>query len=188
MPREVLGWHWLLTGPQQHLCSRSPSVVLDPREWRHFKELTQSVSPVEEEMFHLRDDLRPQVYLRPNETVRIPFKYQTFSADPAVIAAQVGAAPVGSCSSLKGFPRPCLPAQSPAPPWRCHSPLSHPQGPAGLGAGANTAACSLGKSGAGRTKHIQVRGPARVPLEGLREEQCRSCRAPSLSPARSPSR
>ncbi|XP_075293495.1 nephrocystin-4 isoform X2 [Opisthocomus hoazin] len=93
------------------------SVVLDPREWRHFKELTKSLTPVEEEMFHLRDDLRPQVYLRPKETVRIPFKYQTFSADPAVVAAQ---------------------------------------GPAGLGAGANTAACSLGKSWAGQTKHIQV--------------------------------
>uniref|UniRef100_A0A8B9RT26 Nephrocystin 4 n=1 Tax=Accipiter nisus TaxID=211598 RepID=A0A8B9RT26_9AVES len=88
------------------------SVILDPREWRHFKELTKSVTPVEEEMFHLRDDLRPQVYLRPKETVRIPFKYQTFSADPA--------------------------------------------GPAGLGAGADAATRSLGKSGAGRTKHIQV--------------------------------
>ncbi|XP_010563690.1 PREDICTED: nephrocystin-4 [Haliaeetus leucocephalus] len=64
------------------------SVILDPREWRHFKELTKSVTPVEEEMFHLRDDLRPQVYLRPKETVRIPFKYQTFSADPAVVVAQ----------------------------------------------------------------------------------------------------
>ncbi|XP_064326094.1 nephrocystin-4 [Phalacrocorax carbo] len=93
------------------------SVVLDPREWRHFKELTKSITPVEEEMFHLRDDLRPQVYLRPSETVRIPFKYQTFSADPAVVAAQ---------------------------------------GPAGLGAGADAAVCSLGKSGAGQTKHIQV--------------------------------
>ncbi|XP_059685860.1 nephrocystin-4 [Gavia stellata] len=93
------------------------SVILDPREWRHFKELTKSVTPVEEEMFHLRDDLRPQVYLRPNETVRIPFKYQTFSADPAVVAVQ---------------------------------------GPAGLGTSADVATRSLGKSGAGRTKHIQV--------------------------------
>ncbi|XP_061868818.1 nephrocystin-4 isoform X2 [Colius striatus] len=65
------------------------SVILDPREWRHFKELTKSVTPVEEEMFHLRDDHRPQVYLRPKETIRIPFKYQTFSADPAVTVAQV---------------------------------------------------------------------------------------------------
>ncbi|KAM6046344.1 nephrocystin-4 isoform 2-T3 [Chlamydotis macqueenii] len=93
------------------------SVILDPREWRHFKELTKSATPVEEEMFHLRDDLRPQVYLRPNETVHIPFKYQTFSADPVVVAVQ---------------------------------------GPAGLGTGANTVASSLGKSGAERTKHIQV--------------------------------
>ncbi|NXS96294.1 NPHP4 protein, partial [Jacana jacana] len=93
------------------------SVILDPREWRHFKELTKSVTPVEEDMFHLCDNLRPQVYLRPNETIRIPFKYQTFSADPAVVAAQ---------------------------------------GPAGLGAGADTIVNSLGKSGAGRTKHIQV--------------------------------
>nr|XP_031362508.1 nephrocystin-4 [Lonchura striata domestica] len=64
------------------------SVILDPREWRHFKELTRSVTPVEEDMFHLSEDLKPQVYLRPSETVHIPFKYQTFSADPAVLAAQ----------------------------------------------------------------------------------------------------
>ncbi|NWI55997.1 NPHP4 protein, partial [Calyptomena viridis] len=73
------------------------SVILDPREWRHFKELTKSVTPVEEEMFHVRDDLKPQVYLRPSETVHIPFKYQTFSADPAVVAVQVH---TGPCSEL----------------------------------------------------------------------------------------
>ncbi|XP_035200703.1 nephrocystin-4 [Oxyura jamaicensis] len=60
------------------------SVILDPREWRHFKELTKVATPLEEDMFHLRDDLRPQVYLRPKETVHIPFRYQTFSAEPAV--------------------------------------------------------------------------------------------------------
>ncbi|XP_066059184.1 nephrocystin-4 isoform X2 [Chamaea fasciata] len=74
------------------------SVILDPREWRHFKELTKSVTPVEEDMFHLRDDLKPQVYLRPGETVHIPFKYQTFSADPAVVAAQ-GPAGLGTGAS-----------------------------------------------------------------------------------------
>ncbi|XP_071431963.1 nephrocystin-4 isoform X2 [Pithys albifrons albifrons] len=80
------------------------SVILDPREWRHFKELTKSVTPVEEEMFHLRDDLKPQVYLRPSETVHIPFKYQTFSADPAVVVAQgpsgLGASAKADTSSL----------------------------------------------------------------------------------------
>ncbi|XP_062363525.1 nephrocystin-4 [Cinclus cinclus] len=74
------------------------SVILDPREWRHFKELTKSVTPVEEDMFHLSDDLKPQVYLRPSETVHIPFKYQTFSADPAVVAAQ-GPAGLGTGAS-----------------------------------------------------------------------------------------
>ncbi|XP_040389500.1 nephrocystin-4 isoform X3 [Cygnus olor] len=62
------------------------SVILDAREWRHFKELTKVATPLEEDMFHLRDDLRPQVYLRPKETVHIPFRYQTFSAEPAVAA------------------------------------------------------------------------------------------------------
>ncbi|NXP51724.1 NPHP4 protein, partial [Heliornis fulica] len=77
------------------------SVILDPREWRHFKELTKSATPVEEEMFHISNDLRPQVYLRPKETVRIPFKYQTFSADPAVEAVQGPAGlDTGATSSL----------------------------------------------------------------------------------------
>ncbi|KAL9825526.1 nephrocystin-4 [Geothlypis trichas] len=76
------------------------SVILDPREWRHFKELTKSVTPVEEDMFHLREDLKPQVYLRPSETIHIPFKYQTFSADPAVVAAQ-GPAGLGTGANDK---------------------------------------------------------------------------------------
>lgn len=69
--------------------SRSSSVILDPREWRHFKELTQTATPLEEDMFHLRDDLRPQIYLRPKETVHIPFRFQMFSAEPAVAAVLV---------------------------------------------------------------------------------------------------
>ncbi|KAF2979925.1 hypothetical protein EK904_013791 [Melospiza melodia maxima] len=81
-------------------AAHCPSVILDPREWRHFKELTKSVTPVEEDMFHLREDLKPQVYLRPSETVHIPFKYQTFSADPAVVAAQ-GPAGLGTGANVK---------------------------------------------------------------------------------------
>ncbi|NXG73381.1 NPHP4 protein, partial [Baryphthengus martii] len=87
------------------------SVILDPREWRHFKELTKSVTPVEEEMFHLRDDHRPQVYLRPNETVHIPFKYQTFLADPAVVMAQVGAGPRETSLLQNPVPSRRLPGQ-----------------------------------------------------------------------------
>uniref|UniRef100_A0A8C7E313 Nephrocystin 4 n=1 Tax=Naja naja TaxID=35670 RepID=A0A8C7E313_NAJNA len=65
------------------------SVILDIREWRHFKELTQTVTPLEEDMFHLHNGLTPQVYLRPKETVYIPFKYQTFSMEQAAMM-QVG--------------------------------------------------------------------------------------------------
>uniref|UniRef100_A0A8C5F113 Nephrocystin 4 n=1 Tax=Gopherus evgoodei TaxID=1825980 RepID=A0A8C5F113_9SAUR len=65
------------------------SVIMDSREWRHFKELTQTLTtPVEEDMFHLQDNLMPQVYLRPRETIHIPFKYQTFSVDHAVMMQQ----------------------------------------------------------------------------------------------------
>ncbi|KAK1159555.1 nephrocystin-4 isoform X1 [Acipenser oxyrinchus oxyrinchus] len=62
------------------------SVIVDTREWRHFKELSKTLTPLEEDMFHLEGNtLRPQVYLRPKETVYIPFKYQTFNADHAVM-------------------------------------------------------------------------------------------------------
>ncbi|KAM6216885.1 nephrocystin-4 [Rhynchocyon petersi] len=57
------------------------SVILDSREWRHFKEEAGLITPVEEDMFHLRGGgLAPQLYLRPKETAHIPFKYQTFAA------------------------------------------------------------------------------------------------------------
>ncbi|XP_075461060.1 nephrocystin-4 isoform X4 [Ascaphus truei] len=57
-------------------------VIVDTREWRHFKELTKTLTPVEEDMFHVQQNfLAPQIYLRPKETVYIPFKYQTFCVD-----------------------------------------------------------------------------------------------------------
>lgn len=113
--------HPVLTSTSAAPC---PSVILDPREWRHFKELTKSVTPVEEDMFHLRDDLKPQVYLRPSETVHIPFKYQTFSADPAVVAAQVGTGLFWAVSGRKCSPRLCLPTQGRlVQPWG--APRSH---------------------------------------------------------------
>lgn len=31
-------------------------------------------------MFHVRDGLAPQLFLRPREAAHVPFKYQTFSA------------------------------------------------------------------------------------------------------------
>ncbi|XP_067250838.1 nephrocystin-4 isoform X4 [Chanodichthys erythropterus] len=55
------------------------SVIMKSKEWRYFKDLTKTLTPLEEEMFHLKEStLTPQVYLRPKESVHIPFKYQTF--------------------------------------------------------------------------------------------------------------
>ncbi|KAG7472796.1 hypothetical protein MATL_G00112680 [Megalops atlanticus] len=62
------------------------SVIVNSREWRHFKNLTQTMTPLEEDMFHLKENtLTPQVYLRPKETVYIPLKYQTFTSDHAAV-------------------------------------------------------------------------------------------------------
>ncbi|XP_035881118.1 nephrocystin-4 isoform X2 [Phyllostomus discolor] len=59
------------------------SLVLDPREWRHFKDAAGLLTPVEEDMFRLRGGLAPQLFLRPRETAHIPFKYQLFSVAQA---------------------------------------------------------------------------------------------------------
>ncbi|XP_006876981.1 PREDICTED: nephrocystin-4 [Chrysochloris asiatica] len=73
------------------------SIILDSREWRHYKDATGLLTPVEEDMFHLRGGgLAPQLYLRPKETAHIPFKYQTFSL------GQPAAMQVGQCGSLFG--------------------------------------------------------------------------------------
>ncbi|CAO2590169.1 Nphp4 [Lemmus lemmus] len=58
------------------------SLILDSQEWRYFKETTGLHTPLEEDMFHLRGSLAPQLYLRPRETAHIPFKYQNFSVGP----------------------------------------------------------------------------------------------------------
>uniref|UniRef100_A0A8C9SIG7 Nephrocystin 4 n=1 Tax=Scleropages formosus TaxID=113540 RepID=A0A8C9SIG7_SCLFO len=61
------------------------SVIVDSAEWRHFKDLTQTPTPLEEHMFHLKEgSAGPQVYLRPKETVYVPLKYQTFTSPRAL--------------------------------------------------------------------------------------------------------
>ncbi|NXA52003.1 NPHP4 protein, partial [Nothocercus julius] len=82
------------------------SVIVDTREWRHFKELTKTATPVEEDMFQLCDGRGPQLYLRPRETVHVPFKYQTFSVEPAAVQQQgpaglSGGADEATCSLQK---------------------------------------------------------------------------------------
>ncbi|XP_062046319.1 nephrocystin-4 isoform X2 [Lepus europaeus] len=58
------------------------SLILDSREWRFFKDSAGLHTPLEEDMFHLRGSLAPQLYLRPRETAHVPFKYQSFCVGP----------------------------------------------------------------------------------------------------------
>uniref|UniRef100_A0A3Q2ZLY6 Nephrocystin 4 n=1 Tax=Kryptolebias marmoratus TaxID=37003 RepID=A0A3Q2ZLY6_KRYMA len=55
------------------------SVITDTEEWRYFKALTKTPTPVEENLFRMKEGAAgPQVYLRPKETIHIPLKYQSF--------------------------------------------------------------------------------------------------------------
>ncbi|XP_078729422.1 nephrocystin-4 isoform X5 [Lampetra fluviatilis] len=58
-------------------------VIVDVEEWRHFKRLTRKTTPLEEGLFDVAggDELSPQLFLRPRETVLVPFKYQSFEAE-----------------------------------------------------------------------------------------------------------
>ncbi|XP_047647189.1 nephrocystin-4 isoform X3 [Phacochoerus africanus] len=62
------------------------SIILDSQEWRYFKDAAALHTPLEEDMFHQRGRLAPQLFLRPGETAHVPFKYQTFSAGPRASA------------------------------------------------------------------------------------------------------
>ncbi|XP_047273521.1 nephrocystin-4 isoform X7 [Homo sapiens] len=67
------------------------SVIVDSQEWRDFKGAAGLHTPVEEDMFHLRGSLAPQLYLRPHETAHVPFKFQSFSAGQlAMVQASPG--------------------------------------------------------------------------------------------------
>ncbi|XP_063091449.1 nephrocystin-4 isoform X3 [Cavia porcellus] len=81
------------------------SLILDSREWRFFKDATGLHTPLEEDMFHLRGDLAPQLYLRPRETTHVPFKYQSFS--------------VGLPAPVQGSPEPSAEKyKDPGAPWK----------------------------------------------------------------------
>uniref|UniRef100_A0A8C9JWG9 Nephrocystin 4 n=1 Tax=Panthera tigris altaica TaxID=74533 RepID=A0A8C9JWG9_PANTA len=77
------------------------SIISDSREWRFFKDAAKLHTPVEEDMFHLRGGLAPQLFLRPRETAHIPFKYQTFSV------GQVGRPPFSEKGTDPGSPQKC---------------------------------------------------------------------------------
>ncbi|XP_046554926.1 LOW QUALITY PROTEIN: nephrocystin-4-like [Haliotis rubra] len=60
-------------------------VITDAREWRHFKQINNINTHVEEGMFSKESKSNgPEIFLRPKETVNIPLKYQSFHADQSV--------------------------------------------------------------------------------------------------------
>ncbi|XP_022085519.1 nephrocystin-4-like isoform X2 [Acanthaster planci] len=89
-------WEYILRNPYnvQHTISiqwddPELSIITDPREWRHFKQLFETYTAVEENMFSELSKESPngsglQLFLRPKETVNIPFKYQSFKASHSV--------------------------------------------------------------------------------------------------------
>jgi len=61
------------------------SVIHDAREWRYFKMLNDVTTPVEEQLFNTgTTSNQPQIFLRPKETVHVPFRFLTFRADHSV--------------------------------------------------------------------------------------------------------
>lgn len=60
------------------------SVISDAREWRYFKMLNDVTTPVEEQLFNSGNCDKPQIFLRPKESVHVPFRFLTFRADHSV--------------------------------------------------------------------------------------------------------
>ncbi|GAA6087602.1 nephrocystin-4 isoform X1 [Tachysurus ichikawai] len=71
----------------EYSLSHDPSVIVNAEEWRCFKDMTKTCTPLEVEMFHMKEDgSTPQVYLRPRESVHIPLKYQSFVSGHALLS------------------------------------------------------------------------------------------------------
>ncbi|XP_063048486.1 nephrocystin-4 [Engraulis encrasicolus] len=89
-----------------HTSNPDLSVVCDVREWGELRGRgdVQGVCVLEEGMFRLDDAAVPHVYLRPRETLHIPFKYQTFTTQSV--------APVRSHQVVQELPSPSLDVKS----------------------------------------------------------------------------
>ncbi|XP_013875853.1 nephrocystin-4 isoform X2 [Austrofundulus limnaeus] len=77
------------------------SVITDTEEWRYFKALTTTPTPVEENLFRVEEGAPgPQVYLRPKETVHIPLKYQSFTCNHTLAVQGPSFLPTGKGSHM----------------------------------------------------------------------------------------
>ncbi|XP_070696158.1 nephrocystin-4 [Pempheris klunzingeri] len=77
------------------------SVITNTEEWRYFKALTKTSTPLEENMFHLEEGAPgPRVYLRPKESIHIPLKYQSFLCDHTMALQGPSFLPAGRDSQV----------------------------------------------------------------------------------------
>ncbi|XP_044066903.1 nephrocystin-4 isoform X1 [Siniperca chuatsi] len=77
------------------------SVITNTEEWRYFKALTKTQTPLEENMFHLEEGTPgPRVYLRPKESIHIPLKYQSFLCDNTMAPQGPSFLPTGKGSQV----------------------------------------------------------------------------------------
>ncbi|KAM4737861.1 nephrocystin-4 isoform 2-T2 [Anableps anableps] len=77
------------------------SVITDTEEWRYFKALTKTSTPLEENMFHVEEaSPGPRVYLRPKESVHIPLKYQSFLCNHTIAVQGPSFLPTGKGSQM----------------------------------------------------------------------------------------
>ena len=60
-------------------------VITNPSEWRHFKMINEVYTSIEEGMFNATAKSgHPELFLRPKESVNVPFKFLTFKGDHSV--------------------------------------------------------------------------------------------------------
>ncbi|KAF0036771.1 hypothetical protein F2P81_012083 [Scophthalmus maximus] len=77
------------------------SVIANTEEWQYFKALTQTPTPLEENMFQWEEGAPgPRVYLRPKESIHIPLKYQSFLCDHTMALQGPGYLPTGKGSQM----------------------------------------------------------------------------------------
>ena len=60
----------------------SVSLVCRANELRYFKNLYNSLTPIEDNLIHFGDQDEPQIFLQPKESVYVPFKYQSYQIRP----------------------------------------------------------------------------------------------------------
>ncbi|XP_008411314.1 nephrocystin-4 isoform X1 [Poecilia reticulata] len=84
-----------------HIDDSELSVITDTEEWRYFKAITKTSTPLEENMFHVEEAAPgPRVYLRPKESVHIPLKYQSFLCNHTISVQGPSFLPTGKGSQM----------------------------------------------------------------------------------------